>query len=716
MFLGNTECQREGNSVEGIIDTDRELERERVPVTSNAENTRSGDDYLELFWEKGHGSRIGYENSIASADVDNDGIDEIIFGNQEGFVHVIQYSDGEYIDEWKSPNLGSQTFGLTTGDVDNDGIIEIIVGTYYYLLYIFGYENEETGFVQEWSYTFAETSVYGLATGDTDNDGISEIIVGTSGFSDSEANVYVFEFDGSTYVLEWSALVGDYSLTHAHTITIGDVDDDGINEFIVGTREYKALGSSQGAFYIFGYNGVTYILEWKKDETTTGISDIGIGDVDDDGVKEIVVGGNNVTIYQHQLGMYIVDGIIEENEAIVEVGDVNNDSKLEIVTGTDKIKVWADEALRWESENFAPKEVFGIVIEDSDDDIINEIIVSVGETAGDSDLVVLGFDGIFYQKEWKGDYLADIEALSLYDVGDDIDNRLLLGTGSGNILVYGFQDGDYLIENSIAVSEEDQIWFLFTGNFDDDPKIEIVAISTEFTGINYNTEISFIEHVNENYVISHRLVIEDGVTMAADVGDVDNDGIEELVIGTWTGYVDVIGFNGDSYVVEWQDQFSNLLVEGVGVGDSDGDGISEIVIGTSYVGGEDTLYVIGFDGEDYAIEWSTYVTNGVSAADVGDSDNDGGSEIVVVGIYNSTLIIFGWDGNTYSEEWSSGDPELFYDECLDICNIDSNGENKLVIGEDDLFVLSFEDTYEYIWQTESLSCGIECIFVGDTDS
>ena len=378
-------------------------------------NTRAGDeDYMSLLWEKGHGSRIGYENSLVAADVDNDGNIEIIFGNLEGFIHVIQYLDGDYVDEWKSPNLGSETYGLTTGDVDNDGTIEIIVGTNNFTLYIFGYENEEIGYTQEWSHQLEERSVYGLATGDTDNDGDLEIVAGTSAYSDSLNNIYIFGYDGSTYALEWSTLVLESFNNYAHTISIGDVDDDGINEFIVGTREYKAAGSYQGAFYIFGYDGFTYFLEWKKDETITEISDIDIGDVDDDGIMELVVGGNNVTIYQYQLGIYIIDSVIEESEALVEVGDVNDDGKLEIVTGTNNIKIWQENILLWESENFTPKEVFGIVIEDSDDDLINEMIISIGEGAWDSDIAVFGVEGIIYQKEWKGDYLGDIRALSIY--------------------------------------------------------------------------------------------------------------------------------------------------------------------------------------------------------------------------------------------------------------------------------------------------------------
>ena len=46
------------------------------------QNTRSGDDeYLNLVWGAGHGTEIGRENAIVSADVDNDGIREVISRN-----------------------------------------------------------------------------------------------------------------------------------------------------------------------------------------------------------------------------------------------------------------------------------------------------------------------------------------------------------------------------------------------------------------------------------------------------------------------------------------------------------------------------------------------------------------------------------------------------------------------------------------------------------
>lgn len=681
-----------------------------------SEKTRGDEEeYMNLVWEKGHGEWIGGQDSLVSADVDNDGIVEIIFGNSEGFIHVIQYSNGEYIDEWKSPNLGSQTYGLTTGDVDNDGTIEIIIGTYDYIFYIFGYENEEIGFIEEWSYSLSETSLYGIATGDIDNDGTLEIIVGTNANSDSDSNVNVFGFDGTTYILEWSTFVGSDYINSVDIIAIGDVDNDGTNEFIVGLNEL-ILGSYRGSSFIYGYNGGTYILEWSIEDPNNEIRDIDVGDVDDDGILEIVLGAGNVSIYQYQSGIYILENEIQELEAFVEIGDVNSDGINEIVTATDILKIWQEDNLLWESINYAPEDIHGMVIKNSDNDQINEIIISIGETFKTSDLLVIGMGGTTYKEEWRGDYLDSVAGISINDIDRDSYDEIILGMVSGEVIILEFKDGDYLIEGTIQLPNSGDIFYIFSDDFDNDDTLEIAVISAIFSEIDVTMEICYIEYISGNYVISDQLEIGNGYSFAVDVGDVDNDNIKEIVIGTWIGNVIVIGFNGDSYSVEWQDQIMNNMITGVAIGDSDGDEDIEIVIGGSIGEPEETLYVLGFDAGDYIIEWSTFTDGGVWAADIGDPDNDGINEIVVEEAYSNQIIIFEWDGTTYSEEWRSAEVDLLFDSCFDINDIEQTGESEIIYGGDDLFVLKYDSSYQYIWHTENLSNFIRCIFIGNSDN
>ena len=58
------------------------------------DGTRTDVDraYLSEKWHAGLGTGIGSLNSIKSADIDNDGEDELVFGNSQGYVHVLDLS------------------------------------------------------------------------------------------------------------------------------------------------------------------------------------------------------------------------------------------------------------------------------------------------------------------------------------------------------------------------------------------------------------------------------------------------------------------------------------------------------------------------------------------------------------------------------------------------------------------------------------------------
>ena len=160
---------------------------------------------------------------MATADVDNDGIEEIVFGNEDGNIHIIQYHDGDYIDEWRSPNLDWEIYGLAMGDTDSDGTVEIVAGNQYGMLYIYGYQGPGLGYAREWEFQLNKEEPFGLAVGNLDDDEYEEIVIGSLQLVSTEENVFVFGYDGSTYTEEYRYLMTDF-LNYAHSVVIHDVD------------------------------------------------------------------------------------------------------------------------------------------------------------------------------------------------------------------------------------------------------------------------------------------------------------------------------------------------------------------------------------------------------------------------------------------------------------------------------------------------------------
>ena len=67
-----------------------------------------------------------------------------------------------------------------------------------------------------------------------------------SGYSDGVLYIY----DASTFALKWESptnLFGNFAWTGVHDLAIGDVDNDGRNEIVVGTDQL--------------YNGAIYIID-----------------------------------------------------------------------------------------------------------------------------------------------------------------------------------------------------------------------------------------------------------------------------------------------------------------------------------------------------------------------------------------------------------------------------------------------------------------------
>ncbi len=145
--------------------------------------------------------------------------------------------------------------------------------------------------------------------------------------------------------------------------------------------------------------------------------------------------------------------------------------------------------------------------------------------------------------------------------------------------------------------------------------------------------------------------VNDKILPAIVVGDLDNSGTKEIIAYSKDGYLHAWHYNGS--LVEGWPVFTGELSEGDAallhltsseptLGDLDGDGLEDIV-----VGGLDG-YVYAFDGLGNPLpDWPVYISSGsiCSSPSIGDIDNDGDLDVAILG-YNSVNIIDG-QGNFF---------------------------------------------------------------------
>ena len=273
-------------------------------------------------------------SSIFVSDVDKDGLSEIVTVGRlrkdslnTGQLCLWHFKDSALSLAGKlEMDLANVTNAnsVYASDLDNNGNIEIIVGGYS------GNLNNSRGQVSLWQWNgqeffpkanenwqlipeiYAEniaggvqgnTIVNNVKADDLDGNGFKEIVSGGFAFDGEKVNAQlkIWRWDGVALTTlasqEWAT---DY-LTEVKSISIDDVDNDGKKEVVTsgitaaeGSFKNSETLHDRGQLKVWGFNGTALLLEqsveWTFDEGTCAWN-VGNGDVDKDGVIEIITVG-----------------------------------------------------------------------------------------------------------------------------------------------------------------------------------------------------------------------------------------------------------------------------------------------------------------------------------------------------------------------------------------------------------------------------------------
>jgi hypothetical protein len=718
--------------------------------------TRDGDDELDinLKWLDGYGTIIGYMNSIKSADVDNDGEIEIIFGNYEGYLYVTGPSHTGYVEEWKTL-IGTYLFGLALDDVDQDGTVEIIVGNQDGFMNIFGYNG--TTFALEWTSEDLGSDLYGLTTADVDDDGDIEIIAGTSVSNIFEDNIFVFYWTGSTYTQEWSyALTTTLGYLGLFHVAVGDVDGDSDKEIVFGSYENELLQNDPpvnpvppnprptsqfgGRFYVFGYDGTSGSPEWQSDDFGEWIMGLDVGNTDSDNDLEIVV-----TTYFGEVFVFSYNGIAYMSEWQSDglsaytstVGKVDDSSYESIIISSwESISVYQSSGAFYQEAWTSPQLdsfVYGLGTGDiSGDGLIEEIL-----TGTNYRFYAHINDGSNFIVASESNNIGAMESICVADLDEDGISEIFFGTNNGSVMVASFAGSLVSFEDMISLSDR-TITNLDVGDVDDDGTQEIIAVEGH-TSTSWNENFVFrsagndaivyiIEHDSSGYNIEDQINVDVGGAFCMEVGDVDDDGIPEILLGgtgydeinddPFVGQIEVIDHDSSGYDVVWESYYFDNWVMGVAIGDSDGDGNTEIITEDYDDGlGTNVLRLFRYSGATYSEIDTISIDSENFALDCGDTDSDMDLEIVSKGIFSGSLQMFGRTGSNYVEEWSNTLYTTFIDECFAISNLRDGGKEYLIFGE--LGVILYDyigGIYVPIWVSEEVPASVKTLYVDDVDS
>ena len=355
----------------------------QLPLAVSAPAAGIDSDFL--------GTAPGRFNSIKAADVDSDGNMEIVFGNYDGYVGVIEYRDGGYRAEWRSPQLEYRLWGLDVGDANNDGRLDIVAGGGEGHVYVMDGKTH----ARLWRSPDIVRDAHGIKVADVNSDGSNEIVVGCGYRTDvPHGRIYVFNWSTHQEMFEDAAISREFD-AKIRGMAVADVDRDGVNEIIAGSG--VALGEKPGEGYVRVFSGADGSLEWKSPDTNGDVEALVVADSDGDGNLEIT-GGNGYRYYQGYAFQYRYRG----------TGGVGSPPVYEQV---------------WFSDNIGPK-AYGLAVGDIDSDNAREIV------AGNQPGYIWAFDGATHRVKWKSALLgSDILGIALADIDQDGQVEIIAGQG-----------------------------------------------------------------------------------------------------------------------------------------------------------------------------------------------------------------------------------------------------------------------------------------------
>lgn len=332
-------------------------------------------------------------------DVNNDGLlDVIVLGeigggtkNAEGFVNIFyQNQEGQLILSENTYSIEHGADMINAGDVNNDGLNDIVITTD---------DNDDSSDVTAFliqkplnifSLSFEPAPVPGAGCGeigDINGDGLNDVVRGNK----PRGSISIYYQNPEHNLKEPVEIFVNVDTIRNRTSDgrIGDFNNDGKNDFAVRNGVLLNGNAFFTVFYNIGNNKFNITNYDTGVTSNTGISDIRIGDFNNDGLKDIVV-----SIQQGSIGVYLQkDGDLEKHiypSGINEIrglgiGDLNNDSKDDIVASAFNCQTGISILLQEEGNFSRPFRLsssagFGGMVEvgDINNDGKNEIVTTNG--------------------------------------------------------------------------------------------------------------------------------------------------------------------------------------------------------------------------------------------------------------------------------------------------------------------------------------------------
>ncbi|MFH1688871.1 MAG: C25 family cysteine peptidase [Candidatus Eisenbacteria bacterium] len=272
------------------------------------------------------------------ADLDHDGLDEVIVPCANGFLYVLKPDGSGFLnpDGTFATLRAAWAYGsAAVADLDQDLDLEIIVPSRSDSVYAF---NPDGSAVPGWPVNLGGDVRTSVAVGDVNNNGLIEVVAGTN-----TDQIYLLSGEGQVFPNWPKACVQNDDF--ASSPTLADLDGDGDLEIL--------MSSSDNKIHVWTWEGAIYPGAWPRTIVDGGVADkrgsVSVGDIDDDADLEIIVGSNNGQVCAYDTDGTLIDGWPIQTDAEIHssptLEDLDRDGDMEVVvSGMDgMVYVWDTE-------------------------------------------------------------------------------------------------------------------------------------------------------------------------------------------------------------------------------------------------------------------------------------------------------------------------------------------------------------------------------------
>ena len=463
----------------------------------------------------------GLGERVAAGDIDGDGRDEVVV--IAGSSRCVAYDVEVQAEKWSVSTPIGGTEAVRVADVTGDGVGEVILGDAQW-----GdvHAHDGASGSQLWSIANPQHGVSDIAVTDADGDCSLDVIWGAGWTSSGEDRLYVADIAAAT--IKWENVEADGPW---NCVAVGDVDGDGRSELL---RVSSQTDSGYGGALVYVTD-----LHHRRDEyrapnalsyVNNRTNGVALAQLDGDAPLEYVIAdvdGTNKVVRAFDGATHAVQWTSAASAvpSSLAAGDVDRNGSNEIMLGAENGVLYqingATGATQWQNAMAVGSPVVGVRVADVDGDGANEIVVA---TEGDGMRV---FDGSTHVPEWSG-ALATIECLDIGDVDGDGDLDIVAGTYDGRVAAWDGGSKVPLFTTTVAAGSRD-VYAVRVGRVDGDGRAEVVfgceVVGGSHVGVLDTSTMAILW-------MSPDLLGNAGEYDSLFVGDADDDGKTEIVVGT----------------------------------------------------------------------------------------------------------------------------------------------------------------------------------------